>query len=151
MFTHHGTYIIGFSAASKHMAMAPERATMIRFEQIMRESDTGFGKIFARQPWNKSFNYKLSMPSFSTSSTRSGTSRHSGVHIHEHSTTNRHTQSQQVVQLVHVNRYALRVSPESGSVHRRRPSRTRQASLARRANPRGLGLPRLLRGGNGGP
>ena len=23
MFTHHGTYIIGFSAASKHMAMAP--------------------------------------------------------------------------------------------------------------------------------
>ena len=29
MFTHHGTYIIGFSAASKHMAMAPERATAI--------------------------------------------------------------------------------------------------------------------------
>lgn len=23
MFTHHGTYIIGFSAASKHMAMPP--------------------------------------------------------------------------------------------------------------------------------
>ena len=29
MFTHHGTYIIGFSAASKHMAMAPEHATII--------------------------------------------------------------------------------------------------------------------------
>ena len=27
MFTHRGTYIIGFSAASKHMAMAPERGT----------------------------------------------------------------------------------------------------------------------------
>ena len=32
MFTHHGTYIIGFSAASKHMAMAPEHATIICFE-----------------------------------------------------------------------------------------------------------------------
>ncbi len=59
MFTHHGTYIIGFSAASKHMAMAPERATMIRFEQVMRERGTDFGKMFARQPWNKPFDYEL--------------------------------------------------------------------------------------------
>lgn len=27
MFTHHGTYIIEFSAASRHMAMALERST----------------------------------------------------------------------------------------------------------------------------
>ena len=59
MFTHHGTYIIGFSAASKHMAMAPERATIIRFEPVMRERGTDFGKMFARQPWNKPFDYKL--------------------------------------------------------------------------------------------
>ena len=59
MFTHHGTYIIGFSAASKHMAMAPERATMIRFEPIMRERGTDFSKKFARQPWNKPFDYEL--------------------------------------------------------------------------------------------
>ena len=59
MFTHHGTYIIGFSAASKHMAMAPERATMIRFEQVMRERGTDFGKMFARQPWDKPFDYEL--------------------------------------------------------------------------------------------
>lgn len=59
MFTHHGMYIIGFSAASKHMAMAPERATMIRFEPVMRERGTDFGKMFARQPWNKSFDYEL--------------------------------------------------------------------------------------------
>ena len=59
MFTHHGTYIIGFSAASKHMAMAPERATMIRFEPAMRERGTDFGKMFARQPWNKPFDYEL--------------------------------------------------------------------------------------------
>ena len=59
MFTHHGTYIIGFSAASKHMAMVPERATMIRFEPVMREHCTDFGKMFARQPWNKPFDYEL--------------------------------------------------------------------------------------------
>ena len=59
MFTHHGTYIIGFSASSKHMAMAPERATMICFERIMRERGTDFGTMLARQPWNKPFDYEL--------------------------------------------------------------------------------------------
>ena len=59
MFTHHGTYIIGFSAAAKHMAMAPERATMIRFEPVMRERGTDFGTMFARQPWDKPFDYEL--------------------------------------------------------------------------------------------
>ena len=46
MFTHHGSYIIGFSAASKHMAMARKRGT-------------DFGKTFARQPWDKPFDYEL--------------------------------------------------------------------------------------------
>ncbi|SIA68938.1 Uncharacterized conserved protein [Mycobacteroides abscessus subsp. abscessus] len=59
MFTHHGTYIIGFSAASKHTAMAPERATMIRFEPVMRERGTDFGTMLARQPWDKPFDYEL--------------------------------------------------------------------------------------------
>lgn len=59
MFTHHGTYIIGFSAASKHMAMTPERATMISFEPVMRERGTDFGTMLARQPWNKPFDYEL--------------------------------------------------------------------------------------------
>ena len=59
MFTHHGMYIIGFSAASKHMTMAPERAIMIRFEQVMRERGTDFGTMLARQPWNKPFDYEL--------------------------------------------------------------------------------------------
>ncbi|WP_454929940.1 iron chaperone [Actinomyces sp.] len=59
MFTHHGTYIIGFSAASKHMAMAPERATMIRFEPVMRERGTDFCTMFARQSWDKPFDYEL--------------------------------------------------------------------------------------------
>jgi len=59
MFNRQGTYIIGLSAASKHMTMAPERATMICFEPVMRERDTGFGKMFARQPWIKPFDYEL--------------------------------------------------------------------------------------------
>lgn len=58
-FTHHGTHIIRFSAASKHMAMAPERATTIRSEQVMRERGTDFGKMFAHQPWNTPFDYQL--------------------------------------------------------------------------------------------
>ncbi|OHR19700.1 DUF1801 domain-containing protein [Actinomyces sp. HMSC035G02] len=59
MFTHHGTYIIGFSATSKHMAIAPERATMIRFEPVMRERGTDFGTMIARQLWTKPFDYEL--------------------------------------------------------------------------------------------
>ena len=35
MSVHHGTYIIGFSAASKHMAMAPEHATTIRLHGLI--------------------------------------------------------------------------------------------------------------------
>lgn len=57
MFTHHGTYIIGFSAASKHLAMAPERATMIRFEPVMRERGTDFGTVLACQPWRFAYEF----------------------------------------------------------------------------------------------
>nr|WP_315319340.1 hypothetical protein [Schaalia odontolytica] len=39
--------------------MAPERATMIRFEQVMRERGTDFGKMLARQPWDEPFEYEL--------------------------------------------------------------------------------------------
>lgn len=59
MFTDHGTYIIGFSVASKHMALAPERHTMIHFEDVMEERGTDRGKMFARQPWTKPFDYEL--------------------------------------------------------------------------------------------
>lgn len=59
MFTHHGTYIVGFLAAAKQMAMSPERATAIHFEPAMRERGTKFGKMFARQPWNKPFDYEF--------------------------------------------------------------------------------------------
>ncbi|OKL46579.1 hypothetical protein BSR29_07085 [Boudabousia liubingyangii] len=59
MFTDHGTFIIGFSAAKKHMAMAPERHTMIHFESELKERGVDFGKMFIRQPWAKPFDYEL--------------------------------------------------------------------------------------------
>ena len=90
MFTHHGTYIIGFSAASKHLAMAPEHATMIRFEQIMHERGTDFGTMLARQPWNKPFDYEL-LDAFIQLKSR--TSRPSGAQSHEHTITEQHANS----------------------------------------------------------
>lgn len=41
------------------MVMAPERATMIRFEQVMRERGTEFGTMLACQPWTKPFDCEL--------------------------------------------------------------------------------------------
>ena len=41
------------------MATAPKRATMIHFEQVMRERGTDFSKMFERQPWAKPFDYEL--------------------------------------------------------------------------------------------
>ncbi len=59
MFTHHGTFIVGFSAAAQHMAIAPERATMIHFENEMIRRGVDYGKMLARQPWDKPFDYEL--------------------------------------------------------------------------------------------
>lgn len=36
MFTHHGTFIIGFSTAKNHLAIAPERAGLERFSEDIR-------------------------------------------------------------------------------------------------------------------
>jgi len=36
MYQDHGTFIIGFSIAKKHMAIAPEKETLVQFkEQIV--------------------------------------------------------------------------------------------------------------------
>lgn len=59
MFTHHGTFIVGFSAASKHMSIAPEGQTVIDFADILAERGTDHGKKFIRQPWAKPFDYEL--------------------------------------------------------------------------------------------
>ena len=59
MFTHHGTFIIGFSAASKHMAVSPERFTMVHFEDLLNSRGTDHGKMLTRHPWTQPFDYEL--------------------------------------------------------------------------------------------
>ncbi|UWE84174.1 iron chaperone [Corynebacterium diphtheriae bv. mitis] len=46
MFTHHGTFIIGFSPATNHISFAPERAGIVKWEPavettgvVLREND----------------------------------------------------------------------------------------------------------------
>jgi len=36
MFTHHGTYIIGFSKAKKHLNLAPEEPVITKFENALK-------------------------------------------------------------------------------------------------------------------
>ena len=44
MFTDHGTFIIGFSVAKKHLAVAPERAGIERFlDDILQAGYTRIG------------------------------------------------------------------------------------------------------------
>lgn len=59
MLTHHGTFIIGFSAAKMHMSVSPEKATMDHFAGFMQERGTDRTAMLARQPWSKPFDYEL--------------------------------------------------------------------------------------------
>lgn len=59
MFTHHGTFIIGFSAAQNHMSVAPEGATMEHFAHYMQERGTDRTAMLARQPWSAPVDYEL--------------------------------------------------------------------------------------------
>lgn len=93
MFTHHGTYIIGFSAASKHMAMAPERATMICFKPVMREGSTDFGTMLACQPWNKPFDHELLDAFIQHQLAEKQDVTSFWCPKHEHATTKQHTSS----------------------------------------------------------
>lgn len=59
MFTHHGTFIIGFSAAKMHMAVSAEKATMDHFADVMQERGTDRTAMLARLPWNTPVDYEL--------------------------------------------------------------------------------------------
>lgn len=59
MFTHHGTFIIGFSAAKMHMAVSAEKATMDHFADVMQERGTDRTAMLARLPWSKPLDYEL--------------------------------------------------------------------------------------------
>lgn len=51
MFTLGETFIIGFSYAKKHIAVAPERAGIERFSTKFDERGLSYGKMMVRFPW----------------------------------------------------------------------------------------------------
>lgn len=59
MFTDHGTYIIGFSVAQHHLAIAPERAGIIRFSDEIIKAGFDHGKMLMRIPWESQVDYAL--------------------------------------------------------------------------------------------
>ncbi len=59
MFTDHGTYIIGFSVAQHHLAIAPERAGIIRFSDEIIKAGYDHGKMLMRIPWESQVDYAL--------------------------------------------------------------------------------------------
>ena len=59
MFTDHGTFIIGFSVAKQHLAVAPERTAINHFsEDIVRVGYT-HSKELIRIPWDHPVEYTL--------------------------------------------------------------------------------------------
>lgn len=59
MFTDHGTYIIGFSVSKKHLAVAPENATITHLEADIEKAGYDYTKELIRMPWNRPIGYGL--------------------------------------------------------------------------------------------
>ncbi len=59
MFTDHGTFIIAFSVAKKHMAFAPEWAGIQHFAERLDKLGIAYGSMIIRMPWDKTFDYEL--------------------------------------------------------------------------------------------
>lgn len=59
MYTNHGTFIIGFSMAKKHMAVSPEHAGMVRFDDRIREAGYDRSKELIRIRWDQPVDYSL--------------------------------------------------------------------------------------------
>lgn len=59
MYTHHGTFIIGFSISKKHMAAAPEQVAVDRFSEAVKQAGYDHTKELIRFPWNKPLDYGL--------------------------------------------------------------------------------------------
>ena len=59
MFTDHGTFIIAFSTAKKHFAVAPEKAGINRFSEEIIQVGYECGKELIRIPWYSPVDYSL--------------------------------------------------------------------------------------------
>ncbi|MFV0557653.1 MAG: iron chaperone [Enterococcus sp.] len=59
MFTHHGTFIIGFSVSKKHLAVTPEVAGITHFKKAIEASGYDYTKGIIRIPWEQAIDYEL--------------------------------------------------------------------------------------------
>ncbi|MGN8647347.1 iron chaperone [Gracilibacillus sp. HCP3S3_G5_1] len=59
MFTEHGTYIIGFSVAKHHLAVAPEQAGINRFSDDIVHAGYDHTKELVRIKWNSPVDFSL--------------------------------------------------------------------------------------------
>jgi len=59
MFTDHGTFIIGFSVAKHHMAVAPEIAGIHHFTGEIVQAGYDHTKQLVRIPWERPVDYTL--------------------------------------------------------------------------------------------
>lgn len=59
MFTDHGTFIIGFSVAKQHLAVAPERAGIIHFSDEIVQAGFDHSQQLIRFPWDRPVDFSL--------------------------------------------------------------------------------------------
>ncbi len=59
MFTDHGTFIIAFSVAKQHLAVAPEKTGIVRFSEEMKLVGYDHTKQLMRIPWVNSVDFSL--------------------------------------------------------------------------------------------
>ena len=59
MFMDHGTYIIAFNVTKNHINIAPEKAGMIFFDDLIKSRDVGFTMMFVQMKWTKPNDYDL--------------------------------------------------------------------------------------------
>lgn len=59
MFTHHGTFIIGFSVSKHHMAVSPEQAGIAHFSGEIISAGYEHSNNLMRFPWDKPIDYEL--------------------------------------------------------------------------------------------
>ncbi len=59
MFTDHGTFIIGFSVAKKHMAVAPEEPAITKFTTEIEKAGYSYTNGLIRITWDNEVDYGL--------------------------------------------------------------------------------------------
>lgn len=59
MFTHHGTFIIGFSISKQHLGVTPEQVGIQHFSKEITQAGYEQSKMIFRIKWSDEVNYSL--------------------------------------------------------------------------------------------